>query len=473
MMRNLKRSLVILAILVPVFLIRCANIVPPNGGPKDTIPPVLVSAIPPDSSLNFHSKTIILNFDEYLQLESLNTELIYNPTSIRPPVVISKFRTLTIQLKDTLKPNTTYSMDFGNAVRDLNEGNILKNFKYIFSTGKYLDSLKVSGHVTYAETGQPDSNVVVMLFRNKEDSVVSKERPVYYTRSDGRGDFRMGNLPHGEFKLFALKDEKGSLTYSDSSDFIAYADKPINLAQDIKGIQLYLFAVAKKAASKPAGQTEEGTVRTPPKVVRKRAVRRLRISPEIYGGSQDITSPLGLAVDHQAASFDSTKLHLFEDTTFTPVQISASIDSTGTQILINRKWDEEMSYRLVIDSELIKDSAGIYNKSDTIDFHTRSESDYGSIILHFSNLDSTMHYVVEIISGETIRYSGKVTGNNWRKDLVTPGEYEVRVLLDTNDNGKWDNGRYYNGKRQPEHVIAVPGKLNVRANWENRTDISL
>jgi hypothetical protein len=473
-MRLVYRTLgtFLLLFILSFFLTRCANIVPPNGGPRDTIPPVLINAIPHDSTLHFHSRSITLNFDEYIQLQDANKALIFTPSVLKQPVIISKFRTLTIQLKDTLKANTTYILNFGNAIRDLDEGNPIKDFKYIFSTGNYLDSLSVSGQVSYAETGQVDSEIVVMLYSDLSDSAVTRQKPVYYTRSDNKGNFSIQNLPKGTFKIFALKDENAALAYVDSSEFIAYLDSPVTVSGNVTGLHLYLFA----AASKAPGQAQTA-LQPPPAATgnsgKKRVIRHLNISPQLSLGGADITGPLKLLLDQHAKFMDTSKAHLFEDTTFTPVKVSVALDSARTSVSIARTWDPEMYYRLILDSGFVSDSAGAHNLADTIDFRTKSESDYGSINLIFNGTDSTLSYVVEIVSNNEIKYSGPLTGHIWRKALVQPGEYTVRLLLDTNRNGKWDNGKYYGGKRQSEHVISFPQKINIRANWDNRTQFNL
>jgi hypothetical protein len=135
----------------------CANIVPPTGGPRDSLPPVLVKADPSENALHVSPKKIILNFDEYLDLKEIRNNLIVSPVPKIMPTVTSHLRTITIEIRDTLQPNTTYALNFGRAVTDVNEGNILKNFTYVFSTGNYIDSLRYSGRVIMAYTGKPDS----------------------------------------------------------------------------------------------------------------------------------------------------------------------------------------------------------------------------------------------------------------------------------------------------------------------------
>ena len=122
----------------------CANIIPPTGGPRDTLPPVLLQATPKDSTLNFKEKRISLYFNEYIDLQNLQENLIVSPTTKNTPIVEGKLHTVTIRIKDTLDANTTYSLNFGRAIRDINEGNEFKNFTYIFSTGSTIDDKQFS-----------------------------------------------------------------------------------------------------------------------------------------------------------------------------------------------------------------------------------------------------------------------------------------------------------------------------------------
>jgi hypothetical protein len=144
----------------------CANIIPPQGGPRDSLPPQLLRAEPPDSTTNFTGNIIRLHFDEYIDIKDERNNLLFTPLFERNPVVEARLRTLTIRLRDTLEPNTTYTFKFGNAIVDYNEGNRLQNFTYRFSTGPALDSLELRGRVILAETGRTDTTLTVVLHRN-------------------------------------------------------------------------------------------------------------------------------------------------------------------------------------------------------------------------------------------------------------------------------------------------------------------
>ncbi|TAE13387.1 MAG: hypothetical protein EAY72_08425 [Bacteroidetes bacterium] len=167
---------------VVLLLQSCGNIIPPGGGPRDTLPPVLVQAFPADSSLQFNAKKIKLVFNEYIQVADIQKELLISPNIASTPTIEGKLKEVTIQLKDSLPPNTTFTLQFGNAIKDVNENNPATNFTYTFSTGKYLDSNSLSGTVLVAETGKPDTTLVALLHNNLSDTAIIKLRPDYVAK---------------------------------------------------------------------------------------------------------------------------------------------------------------------------------------------------------------------------------------------------------------------------------------------------
>jgi Bacterial Ig-like domain len=459
---------------------RCANIVSPSGGPKDTIPPYLVSADPADSSLHFNANKITLNFSEFVQLASgYNNVLIFAPRQRRQPIINVKLRTITILLKDSLDPNTTYQINFGNTIEDIDEGNPLKNFDYLFSTGKYLDSLQISGNVKYAETGLPDSDVLVMLYKKLSDSVVSKERPLYYTRTNNKGDFLLHNLPSGEFKLFALKEKDGDLEYDEpGQEYIGFISDSMRLDKNVDSLHLYLF----KEEVKPDTTRKKTSLPTPPETNHKGEKGKeepakkhgLTITTQAANGRQDLIKPLLLQFNYAIKDIDSSKIRLLEDTFNTVVPVHLKLDdTTHTNLQVFYNWKEEMPYHLLLEDGFATDSAGVSSKADTISFRTKSVTEYGSVILQFNNIDTSKHYVVQLVSSNEVIYSAPLKGKLWKVDMFLPGDYAIRLLEDDNQNGKWDTGQYYGVKRQPEIVIAVPQKITVRANWDNKLIISL
>src|SRR5204863_9514315 len=164
-------------------------------------------------------------------LNNLQDNLIVSPVPDIQTIVEEQLRTITVRIKDTLQPNTTYSLNFGRAIRDIKEGNELKNFTYVFTTGNYFDSLQLAGKVILAETGKADSTLIVMLHKNLDDSAVAKDRPRYFTRLDNKGNFQFKNLPAGRFAIYALKDEGGMKKYSSKKQLFAFADQPMNITR--------------------------------------------------------------------------------------------------------------------------------------------------------------------------------------------------------------------------------------------------
>lgn len=489
-MKHRWPAYLLLLVLTVVAFSRCAQIVAPTGGPKDTIPPVLVSATPPDSTLRFKASHILLTFDEFVQLQDLQKQMIIAPNPSRQPEINAKLRTITIKWTDSLKPNTTYTINMGNAIQDIDEGNPLKNFRYVFSTGDYLDSLEISGRVLDAETGLGDSLVSVMLYDSLEDSVVTKDKPLYYTRTLGDGSFLFQNLPHGVFKLFAIRDGNGDLIYDDSTEAVAFLEQPLHLDANVGNINLYDFL--EKANIPP----KDTTPPTPPKGKEKEKKPKLTVQPQLNGGAQDLNKPLSLSFSAPLATFDSTRMRLYEDTSFRPVSFGVRMDSTRKGAVISYSWKEETPYRLIIDSSFATDTGGIRLAGmDTLSFKTKSLSDYGSLSLNFDYgapedtakipsdsaraRDSTLaaaieprdtagQYVIQLIKDKEIIASSPLKGSSWKADFLDPGDYQVRVLKDDNRNGVWDRGCYYcTVKRQAEKEYSLPMKFTVKANWIN------
>jgi len=220
----------------------CANIQKPQGGPRDVTPPVLLKASPPDMTRHFASKTIRLDFDEFFKLTNQFTEITISPAQDKQPDYKIKEKSLIITLKDTLQKNTTYVINFGKAIADVNEGNVLKNFTYVFSTGEHIDSLSVSGTVTNTLTQQKEKDVTVMLFpADKDTAYYRKKRPSIYATTDTSGNFSLNNLPEGKFTIYALKEATVNRIYDNEVELISFLKKPISLYTDTSGIQLNLF----------------------------------------------------------------------------------------------------------------------------------------------------------------------------------------------------------------------------------------
>ncbi|HZI69047.1 MAG TPA: Ig-like domain-containing domain [Hanamia sp.] len=442
----------------------CAQIGMPMGGPRDTTPPVLVNANPPNKTLHFNSKKVVFSFDEYVHVQDIQKYLLVAPEPKIVPNVTSKLRTVTIQIRDTLQPNTTYSFQFGDAIQDINENNPIHNFTYVVSTGSYIDSLTFNGNVTLAETGKVDSTMLAALYRNLDDSAVYREKPTYVARLDSSGNFYFRNLAAGTYHLFALSGEGGQKMYNNPSQLFAFADSAIHINQNVQPVKLYAFAQEKNV--KPVSKT-------PAAVAKKPGPKILKYTTSISEGTQDLLNPLTLSFPVPLKNFDSSKIKL-TDTLFTPIAgTTVSIDTSKTIVTVNNNWKEDTKYKLLIEKDFATDTLNdSLPKADTLTFKTKRETDYGSIKLHFTNLDKITHPVLQFVKDNKVVDSFKLTSPTFTQKLFAPGEYELRILNDQNDNGTWDPGNY-DLKKQPEIVIPVRKKLNVRADWDNEADYIL
>jgi len=437
----------------------CAQIVTPTGGKRDSIPPVLLTANPPSHTTNFKGNRITLNFNEYVELNQLRENLLVSPNPKNDPYVDYKLKTVSIKLRDTLQPNTTYTIDLGNALRDINEGNILRNFSYVFSTGRFVDSLKFSGKVILAETGKPDSTLQAYLYNNLIDSAVQTQKPKYIARLDSSGNFSFKNLAAGTYNIFALKDGDGGKTYNSPVEMFAFADSVININTHTASIKLYAFTEEKE---KP-----RVTKSTTP------VEKKLKYSAKIPSQKQDILNDLIIEFNKPLKNFDPQKILLTDTLNNNYKDFTVSIDSTSKKISIKNKWLSDSTYRLIILNDVGSDSTGLtLAKSDTIRFKTKSETEYGSLKITFTNFNKLQNLVLQFVQNNEVEKSYPLTAATWSAPLFEPGDYELRILYDENKNELWDTGNY-SKKIQPEKVYSIPQKLNIKANWENERDIEL
>ena len=442
--------------------IGCAQIGSPTGGPQDSIPPVLVSAYPAIRSTNFKDNKIVLTFNEYVDLQEIQTNVLVSPFPKVNPNITFKLKTVTVKLKDTLKENTTYAINFGNAIRDNNEGNPFKNFTYVFSTGNTIDSLTLNGKIVMAETGKADSTIDVLLYRNAHDSTVQSRKPDYLTKLDREGNFTFTNLSEGHYKVYALKDGDGGKTYNSSVEVFAFYDTEIFITDSTKSVNL--FAYSEEKDKKAAGTIA---------AVKTAADKKLKYTTSLISFQQDLLSNLDISFNRPIKTWDSLKINLTDTTNKMIPNVLSFLDSSKKIITLKVPWMEETAYRLLINKEAVTDTLNTQlTKSDSIRFKTKSKSDYGSLLLRFSNLDTAQHIVIQFLKNEEVVKSVAIIAASWSDKLIEPGEYELRILYDNNRNGIWDPGSY-SKKRQPEKAITLDKKLTIKANWDNEREVKL
>lgn len=235
----------ILLILAMVFLTQCANMVTPTGGPKDTRPPVVMKAVPENHSAMFDGKKIEITFDEFVTLDNASQNVLISPPLATKPDIKLNNKTVTIKFKEDLLPNTTYTINFGGAVKDLHEGNVFKDYVYTFSTGAVVDTLTLAGKVVNADTKKPAENMLVTFYAAGNDSLFdlpTRRVPDFIAKTDKEGHFKVEGLPDKAFLVFALEDVNSNLFYDMPNEKVAFLDTLVQAPCD--NINLYAFTEA-------------------------------------------------------------------------------------------------------------------------------------------------------------------------------------------------------------------------------------
>lgn len=227
--------------LFSLLVLSCAQISAPTGGKKDDKPPEMLIATPTNYSLNFHQKQIQIIFNEWIQpLQNAKNQIIVSPAIVPFPKIEAARNVLSIKLKDSLQANTTYSFFFGDNIKDNNEGNTLRDFKYVFSTGNFLDSLRVKGNVSTDLDKIPD-NTYLLLYQEKEDSFFTRKAPFYISKIDGNGNFDLENVKAGDYRIYALSDKNGNYYFDLPNEAIGFTDSLYHLHQNMDSLKMTLF----------------------------------------------------------------------------------------------------------------------------------------------------------------------------------------------------------------------------------------
>ena len=444
----------------------CANIVPPSGGPRDSIPPYAVYAKPRDSSTNIAPKEILISFNEYITTNALQEQLIVSPNIKNNPLVDQRLNMVRIRLSDSLNANTTYSLQFGNALRDVNEGNIIQNYTYVFSTGNQIDTGKLFGKVQIAETGLADSSLIAVLHPIENDSAIYKDKPTYYTRINGKGIFEFKYLPAKDFNIYIVPNDY-SKRYDDSTKLFAFLDRSVNSKQTKDSIQLYAFEASPKKEKKALSTVGAKNAKTQSPV--------LKYSSNLEGKEKDILSPLTLNFETPIRLNDSFTMRITDTNLVQQEGAVLAVNAQNKQqVVLNFPWEANTDYKLVLPQKSIKDSlSNFLVKADTLRFKTKPESSYGSAILRINGFQEFEHPVLLLIQDQKVKFSYPITQNLLRIDLLPPGDYQLKLLIDANQNGRWDTGQFMGKKLQPELVRNLKLILNIKSNWDNEMNIIL
>ncbi|MGM0551118.1 MAG: Ig-like domain-containing protein [Bacteroidota bacterium] len=582
--QNIRWSFIIL------FLISgCANVSTPTGGPKDERPPQILEMNPRNAQTDFDAPKITLVFDEFIQLKDLKKQFIISPPTEEDPKVLVKGKKLEITLPDSLTPETTYNLFFGNAIQDYNEGNPLANFRYVFSTGSTIDSMAIKGSVVSAFDKLPQENTVVMLYKNFTDSTPMKDLPNYVANIDEEGEFNMAYLAKDTFTLFALVDENKNYLY-DEGEAIAFSDSLITF--EMKTLErvdtVFHAADSTQKQTHQFQQESENTIdtiirysyrdypvnhydlytytepltnqyitefkrdiphlltivlNTPPKdslqitplegkekplaykrvdsenldsiwlwltdtthihqeVVEVKATYDVLIERGEYLSQTDTLSfsyfftekdtlqPLKASFSLKKQMLDLQKdllikfptaikatdtaaisLSLKVDTLWHAIDYTLeSANKAHTKFRLAANWQPDSSYRLLVEKGAFTDYYYQQNDSLGAEFKVQTLDHYGKLLI---NVPDTLFKPLLLQlwdKNEKNMYRQLAFEPNKKQpqavmELVEPGEYKLKIVVDKNRNGQWDAGDLYQ-RKQPEKVFYHPELLKVRSNWD-------
>lgn len=509
----------------------CAKKGRPSGGPKDEQAPIFVVADPPYETINFDKREIRLYFDEYITLKDLNKQLIIspplnpnNPSLITPQGSPSKY--ISIKLLDTLQENTTYTFDFGNSVQDNNEGNKIARFKYVFSTGDYIDSLTLRGSVKNSYSSDKIKDIKLLLYRldsTYTDSTVYKQKPNYVTSTLDTSNYKFTNVKEGAYFLVALKDAASDYIFNPKADEIGFYKDTINLPRDsvlinpislFKEIIPYSFKRAKESRKGQLLFSYEGkadgmkvevlsdvpddfktvahfekdkdtlnvwhspierdslvfkvirgnSIDTATVRLRKKTLDSLNISP-VTRGVLDYKDTLFFNTNNPIVRIDTTKILLVDkDTIKVPYTPFISPKENKVGIVFDKKFSQNYNFEMY--PSAMTDIFNYANK-DTIrnQFRTKSLEDYGEIIVSVINPQSKPA-IIQLTDTNDKTVTQEIVDSNKTITFkyLAPKTYKIRVIYDENKNGKWDTGDFLL-KREAELVEYFPEEQPVRPNW--------
>ncbi len=573
-------------------LFRCANPVTPDGGPKDLKPPTVVACEPPNFSVNFKENSFQVDFDEFINLKNPATEVFISPPLKTPLDPRLRGKSLLMKFDDTLVPNITYSISFGNSINDFTENNILKGFNYVFSTGAFVDTLSLQGTLVNAFDHKPQKDVFVELYLNNNDTLPLDSlplhfQPYYLTKTDDNGNFIFNNVQDKQYKLFALADQTGDLIFNQLTEKIAFADSlvrpyyitrkqadstqkdtsvailpetspartvnpesrrkadsahnadsikrnqllypsfPLFLfeetdsiqrivksnfttegmavfvfrypAQNIRFVSLNFDSIApwhltEYSAKKDSvtlwitrpetdsltlkimnGNTVLDTVtleltkkEAPKKSDKNAGPTQLIMSTSIKGsGLNQFKHNLILTFSYPLIRWDFSRFFLIADKDTVHPKIEFT-DSLKRNIIIHQKWSEDKTYKIMVPDSVFYGINNISHDTIRLDFKTKSERDFGNLILSMNRQKRPGQYLIQLLDEkestlleeQLVPQSGKVSFN-----FMPAGKYKIKAIHDRNNNLRWDTGNY-KMKIQPEDVIYLPKTVEIRSNWD-------
>ena len=505
----------------------CAKKGRPSGGLRDTIAPVILRSAPENFTTNFKNNEIRITFDEFIKLKDISKELIISPPLKYAPIItpLSVSKVLKIKILDTLKNNTTYSFNFGNSIQDNNEGNLFPNYKYVFSTGSYIDSLTLKGTAIDALLPVTDFPTTVALYQvdqSYKDSLVFLEKPTYITTTiNETNNFELSNLKQGTYQLIALKEQTRNYTFQPKTDKIGFYKDLITIPTDSL-FELRLFKeVPDFKPTRPKlessnrisfgyeGKTDNyqitlltqmqedfqyRIIKQPgrdtlnfwfkPKVTEDSLVfvtrNKLQIDTttvrfrELYSDSLRLTAindrlislgdTLKLKANTPLITINSEKISVVtKDSLAIDFVAQINTKENAAQIVFDKQ--EEQLYSITLRNGALTDYLSNINDSVVYRQQVKPIADFASLNLTLDNADE-FPLLIELIDEKF-----KVVKQTYLEanapvffEHINPGKYFIRLIVDQNKNKIWDPGNFLD-KLAPERVVYYPSIIELRANW--------
>ena len=515
-----------------IIIFGCAKRGTPSGGPMDSIPPALVKASPKLNSINFDSEEIRLTFNEWVKLDKVQDQLIISPPLEKSSYEIKPLSGVTkkvfLKFLDSLSPETTYTINFGNSIQDNNENNPLTFFSYTFSTGETIDSLYIRGNTKDAFNQEPNEYVSLQLYRIDslfKDSIIFQDKPTYISNTLDSTNYKFQNLKEGKYLLIALKDVDNNYFFDPFYDKIGFIDSLITLPRDsVIDLKLFKeeteiiwdkphFINSEKIGFGYYGKLDLDKIKIESSIpdsvnyvfIKEKETDTLnlwlsrnsfdslnfslietdtiKLTTVKFDRKRDSLidslniSPKTVNIIHLKESFkvsSNIPLNKIEDSLITirdidslTIPFSTSINDRLDEIDIDFEVSPSDNYKIFIKPKAIKDIRGTVNDSLQYNVVSQSLEDYGNIFLDVIT-DNDSKYILQLLDSNSniIREFNNVNSSStFIFDYITPGKYTFRLIEDLNLNDIWDTGNYLK-QIQPEPVYYFLNDLDVRANWD-------
>jgi hypothetical protein len=518
--------------IITLFIISCAKVVAPTGGPKDEIGPKLLTVLPKDKTVKFPTKNqdIRIKFDEFIQLKEITKQIVMSPPQKENPEYVIFGKELRVKFKEELLSNTTYTINFGNSVADNHEGITVKNLQYTFSTGEFIDSNFISGKIRNAFTNLPSEGLIVSLYKKASftDSTIYKINPTYFTKTKADGSFLIENMPAEKYVLYAYRKEATDLKYAKNDSVVIY-NSEINTSIKNTDISLFVFKPNEYKPNKIFDTISNQLGIYKFAIYRPNNFKITTLNSEkAYFKTIKNTNGIDTIKIFVANKFDSCKFKITtNDTSFYNTIISKKkskkaelilsskaelnpldtvfietsvpinyinkdsiiikedtnilkpiyfeLDSNKMRLAIYNNWKESTKYSVEFKDSSLRDIFGTYNKNTSYNFDIKAFKDYGTLLLNVEILNAKHNYIIQLLdnsSNNVIRSFNVTKPTILKLEYLNPILGKIKIIEDLNNNGLWDNGDLET-MLLPERTFISNQLINIRAYWDIEQTINI